>query len=511
MEEARAVLPFVKSMDDKYNVLYVNTPWNAMEESTLSKFPAAGITPDNAALFLWVDSYTVAKATKLLDEWGFKFHSVYQVLDVAKYPWMEKGKVKAAEDTPTVDTPAADTPAADTPAADTPAADTPAADTTEADTPGSSDKTQTKKKVNRKPRAPPINPPHWWTAAEGGANTPSRPTTEQLWLAVKGDPSSLFTNVSLAFNVINCPELGKKSRSKKVADLGEWESERPDQFLSNVMRHLTPEAKLLNVFASSINTSVDTWGPGVPGGYLSSFKGNTGVVGVLNKVMRAMKKTQLHELCLKLPRVLKEEEGVALKDVPPWAPIETAMAEMAGNPGHDFRHDDGKIKNWAVELALCLSQRNMANFSVLHSRKKKRKVAADTNPDRQRHGIASKSVVSKELAEFLGLKEGETIARTQVVSLLNKYISAENLKDPVKKNQIILDEKLSVLLAPPPDFGVITFFNICRLLKPHFPKSKKAIKEEEAAKKATKDGTAAAKGQETPVGHDDKKVCQSVK
>ncbi|CAM9688187.1 unnamed protein product [Pylaiella littoralis] len=235
------------------------------------------------------------------------------------------------------------------------------------------------------------------------------------------------------------------------------------------MRHLTPDAKVLNVFASSINPSVDSWGPGIPGGYLSSMKANSGVVGAANKVLRSLKKTQLHELNLKLHKVLNKEDGVVLEKIPTWPPIEAAMSAMAQNPGYDFRDDDESTKDWVVKLVHTLSQANMADFTKLHSKKKKRKATVDSNPDRQRHGIASKSVVSKELAEFLGLAEGEIIARTQVISLLNKYIAAQSLKDPVKKNKINLDEKLKALLSPAEDFGVITFFNICRLLKPHFP------------------------------------------
>lgn len=490
MEQARAVLPFVKSLDEKYNVLYVNTPWDAMDASTLSKFPASSITPENAACFMWVDSYTAAKAAKLIDEWGFTFHSVYQVLDIAKYPWMEKASAVAAD--------------AAAPAATDAATATAATDDATSSEPKGDSAEKNKKRATRKPRAPPISAPHWWSTPASDALTPSRPTTEQLWLAVKGDPSKLFTSVTLAFNVVNRPDIGKKSRSKKPNSSDKWETERPREFLDDIMRHLTPEAKVLNVFGSAINDSVDSWGPGVPGGYLSSMKSNSGVVGVVNKILRSLKKTQLHELCLKLPKVLQEEEDAALAEISTWAPIETAISAMPLNPGYDFRDDGGSIKPWVVKLVHGLSQNNMTNFTLLHSKKKKRKVTADPNPNRQRHGIASKSVVSKELTDFLGLKEGETIARTQVVSLINKYIAAENLKDTVKKNQINLDDKLRELLAPPDGFGVITFFNICRLLKPHFPKSKKAIKEENAKKEKEQQ----AKGGGTSVGHVDKKACQ---
>lgn len=504
MDEARGILPYVKSLDDKYNVLYVNTPWSAMEHETLAKFPASAITADDAACFMWVDSYTVPKATKLLEQWGFNFHSVYQVLDVAKYAWMQKepktnqttaddcieqvsegsaeqvsagAREKAPEQAPDV--------APEKAPDETPDQETQAND--------QAPKAPKRKAVN-KSRAPPISPPHWWMADDHKMLTPSRPTTEQLWLAVKGDPSKLFTSVSLAFNVINRPDLGKKSRSKKPSNTNKWDTERPDAFLQNVTRHLTPEAKVLNVFASRINETVDCWGPAIPGGYLSSLKSNTGLVGAINKVLRALKKTQLQELCLKLPNVIDKDQEEKVDSITTWPQIEEAATSMAKNPGYNFKDDDGDVQAWVLHLVQWLSHNNMTNFTSLHAKKKKRKMTVK-DPNRPRHGIASDSVVSKELSHFLGLQDGEMIARTRVVSLINKYISANGLKDPEKKNQIHLDDKLKTLLQPPADFGVITFFNICRLLKPHFPKAK--------AKTEGQHDAAAPVG-----GHIDKKTCQ---
>eukprot|EP00752_Nemacystus_decipiens_P015857 g14165.t1 len=433
-----------------------------MEDATMSKFPASAITAADAACFMWVDSYTVAKATKLLDEWGFQFHSVYQVLDVAKHPWMEKKKSCASAATPATEGASAAAPEGE----GTPEGEAP----------------KQKRNVTRKPRAPPINPPHWWTSDNHDMMTPSRPTTEQLWLAVKGDPSKLFTPASLAFNVVNRPELGKKSRSKKPNNTEQWDTERPSEFLHDILGHLTPEAKVLNVFASSISEEVDCWGPGLPGGYLSSMRGNAGLVGVLNKILRSLKKTQLHELCMKLPKVIAKEDGAKVDDISTWPQIEAAVYTMPHNPGYNFKEDDGVVCGWLMKLVQCLSQNNMTNFTSLHSKKKKRKASSDKALDRPRHGIASKSIVSKELTKFLGLEDGETIARTQVVSLLNKYIAENGLKDPAKKNRIVPNDKLTSLLRPPADFGDITFFNIGRLLKPHFPKSNKATKEENAGK-----------------------------
>jgi len=74
------------------------------------------------------------------------------------------------------------------------------------------------------------------------------------------------------------------------------------------------------------------------------------------------------------------------------------VSSMTPNPGYDFKDDDGHTKEWVVRLVHYLSHDNMTNFSILHS-KKKRRASAAAGGDRPRHGIASKSPVSKELSK----------------------------------------------------------------------------------------------------------------
>lgn len=476
MDHAKSMLPYLKSLDDKYNVLYVNTPWNSVDMSTLERFPAASLTPPDAALFLWVDSYTVAKASKLLEKWGFSFHSVYQVLDIAKYPWMKKDakakEVISKQDGPKEETTEQGGGSAD----DGNAGEAPAADSTK-----DGEKKEKKKGATRKSRAPPVSPPKWWTSKDDTVLTPSRPTTEQLWLATKGDPSRLFTSVSLAYNVVNYPELGAKSRAKKIAGNDKWDTERPGGLMENVTRHLTQDANFLNVFASSMNASVDCWGPGVPGGYLSSSKKSAGVVGVVNKALRGLKKTQLQLLTSKIPKII-QADGVSLDDIKTtWDPVMACITDMAVKAPYDVRNVDGSVNEWVLELVLCLAKECVSEFTALHAKKKKRRPTLNADANRPRYGIASKSVVSEKLAAFLGLEKGDTIARTKVVSAINSYIVDKGLKDAQDKSKIILDDKLRELLAPPENFGSVTFFNWCNLLSPHFPKSKKVLKAEKQA------------------------------
>ena len=61
---------------------------------------------------------------------------------------------------------------------------------------------------------------------------------------------------------------------------------------------------------------------------------------------------------------------------------------------------------------------------------KKRRVA---NPDAPPSGFAKPGPVSPELAKFLGLGNGELIARTEVTKAINAYCKEHNLQNGLKK------------------------------------------------------------------------------
>ena len=69
----------------------------------------------------------------------------------------------------------------------------------------------------------------------------------------------------------------------------------------------------------------------------------------------------------------------------------------------------------------------------------------------ENNGFNRKQDVTPKLREFLGLPEGELISRSEVTKFINKYITEQDLKHPENGRQIILDDKLRDLLAPPAD------------------------------------------------------------
>lgn len=90
--------------------------------------------------------------------------------------------------------------------------------------------------------------------------------------------------------------------------------------------------------------------------------------------------------------------------------------------------------------------------------------------NRQPSGFVKPTLVSDELASFLGKPAGSEMARTEVTKEINKYIRAKNLQDPQNGRHIIPDAALSKLLSLN-ESDELTYFNLQKYMKQHFPNS----------------------------------------
>jgi len=103
------------------------------------------------------------------------------------------------------------------------------------------------------------------------------------------------------------------------------------------------------------------------------------------------------------------------------------------------------------------------------SMKKKRKVG-----NRAPSGFVKPTLISNELAGFLGKPEGSEMARTDVTREINKYIRTNNLQDKENGRKINPDKKLTSLLKLKKG-DELTYFNLQRYMSPHFAKASAAI------------------------------------
>lgn len=115
-------------------------------------------------------------------------------------------------------------------------------------------------------------------------------------------------------------------------------------------------------------------------------------------------------------------------------------------------------------------QKNVGRH-VRESNKKQRKRRGATNADgakRPPSGFAKPAKISDALCSFLGKASGTEMARTEVTKYLTKYIKEHQLQDPSNRRIINCDAQLSGLLNVKPT-DEVTYFNLQRYMKPHFP------------------------------------------
>ena len=107
------------------------------------------------------------------------------------------------------------------------------------------------------------------------------------------------------------------------------------------------------------------------------------------------------------------------------------------------------------------------------NRKKNKSGGSQDKPKRAPSGFAKPSDISEELCVFLGRPFGTQMARTEVTKFVTQYIKDQGLQNPVNKRHILPDQKLGALLGAN-DEEEVTYFNLQKYMKHHFPKSASA-------------------------------------
>ena len=160
-----------------------------------------------------------------------------------------------------------------------------------------------------------------------------------------------------------------------------------------------------------------------------------------------------------------------------------------------------------AEMKALTKDVNKLRVSKSAGKKQKRVV----NPDTPRKlGALEKPVpISEELSDFLGLTKGEMYSRQQITQGINKYVKDNDLQNPENRRYILLESenglKLKALLRDPDQ--PLTFFNIQRYLKVHYPKVESADSTESSD--VSKSNTIDVTSTEISETSDDKKVPDS--
>ena len=126
----------------------------------------------------------------------------------------------------------------------------------------------------------------------------------------------------------------------------------------------------------------------------------------------------------------------------------------------------GLIKSLSTQLT-SLEKRVVRDRKVMNKKMKGRSKRV-VDPNKPPSGFAKPGPVSSELAKFLGLKENELIARTEVTKKITQYCKEHNLQKEQDKRTIHADATLRNLLKLKKG-DELTFFNLQKYMKIHYP------------------------------------------
>ena len=117
--------------------------------------------------------------------------------------------------------------------------------------------------------------------------------------------------------------------------------------------------------------------------------------------------------------------------------------------------------------------KDVNKLRVSKTKKTKTKRVIDPDVPRKLGALERPVPITDELATFLGLTVGEMYSRQSITQGINAYVKAKDLQNPENRRYILLDtcdegRALGKLLREPDQ--PLTFFNIQRYLKVHYPK-----------------------------------------
>jgi len=186
------------------------------------------------------------------------------------------------------------------------------------------------------------------------------------------------------------------------------------------------------------------------------------------------------------PVVEKAPRAKKTKEVAPAAPAVDASKVVDAAPaveGAVTETTDSVVERLAEYGRMVLANLAAANQlknefkalekSVIRDLKNAHKKASNrkrTSGNRQPSGFIKPTLISDELAVFLGKPSGTELARTAVSKEINTYIRANNLQDSANGRKIHPDVKLSKLLKIAKG-EELTYFNLQRYMKHHFIKA----------------------------------------
>ncbi len=171
------------------------------------------------------------------------------------------------------------------------------------------------------------------------------------------------------------------------------------------------------------------------------------------------------------------------------APVTTPVVAAAGDaPAADVKPEvPSVISNFSVFMTKLQGVNSLISGLRTEFRSLERQVAKELRAaekitmkkkrktgNRAPSGFVKPTLISNELADFLGKPKGSEMARTEVTREINTYIRAHSLQDKDNGRKIIPDTKLKGLLKIKKG-EELTYFNLQKYMSPHFAKASDTV------------------------------------
>lgn len=170
----------------------------------------------------------------------------------------------------------------------------------------------------------------------------------------------------------------------------------------------------------------------------------------------------------KAPETPKTDEKTVVDEATQEKPTDTSVEGVFYTKLSSFISKIASINKEVKELQAMgkTLEKDFNNVIKVLSKQKNKNKNSET---KRASGFAMPSLLSTELYQFLGIKEGELVPRTDVTKMLNGYIVENGLRNEKNKRKILPDEKLKKILNCTDDDDV-DYFNLQKFLKHHFIK-----------------------------------------
>ena len=174
-------------------------------------------------------------------------------------------------------------------------------------------------------------------------------------------------------------------------------------------------------------------------------------------------------------KVKAEKEPVApvVESVPAPTPVEGESLDGSSSLTAKLADFGEKMNQLSTLLSTMKNEYKFLDKAVARELKAAQKASQKkkrASGNRAPSGFVKPTLISDELAAFLGKDKGTELARTAVSKEINAYIRTAKLQDPTNGRKINPDAKLAKLLKLAKD-DELTYFNLQRYMKHHFVKA----------------------------------------